>query len=59
MFFSGFYTKARTEHAHDTRIADNYYLINIKLNVRKTLYEIFWGSQLEHDPHGYTVVQIS
>ena len=45
-------------HSHDTRTADNYRLINIKLNVRKH-YEIFWDSHLEHDPHGYTVVQIS
>ena len=29
------------------------------LKIMKTLYEIFWGSHLEHDSHGYTVVQIS
>ena len=35
VIFSGFYLKARAVHSHDTRTADNYRLINIKLNVRK------------------------
>ena len=35
VIFSGFYAKARAVHSHDTRTADNYRLINIKLNVRK------------------------
>ena len=35
VIFSGFYTKARAVHAHDTSTADTYRLINIKLNVRK------------------------
>ena len=30
-----FYAKSRTVHSHDTRTADNYRLVNIKLNVRK------------------------
>ena len=32
---SAFYAKARAVHSHDTRTADNYRLINIKLNGRK------------------------
>ena len=31
VIFSGFYAKARALHSHDTRTADNYRLINIKL----------------------------
>ena len=35
VIFSSFYAKVRAVHLHDIRTADNYRLINIKLNVRK------------------------
>ena len=35
VIFSGFYAKARAVNPHDTCIAENYRLINIKLNVWK------------------------
>ena len=50
--FSGFYTKARVVHAHDTRTADNYCLMNIKLNVRQHSMKLSGAAILNMIPMG-------